>query len=101
MGGYTLDSTGEGNPILPSGKERMRLTLKGICIALQVRPELRDHLLLNDDLDKSKASPVTKAIVCCQALWFILECIGRVAQSLPVSLLEVSSLHFISINESL
>jgi len=68
----------------------MRLTLKGVSVALKVRPEIFEHLLVNDVLDKSKASPLAKAIVCCQALWFCLQCIGRLAESLPISLLEVS-----------
>ena len=91
MGGFTLDSTGSGNPILPRRKQRMRLTPKGITIALRVRPEIIDDLLVNDVLDKSKASPLAKAIICCQALWLCLQCIGRLAQSVPVSLLEVSA----------
>ncbi|KAL8687377.1 MAG: hypothetical protein Q9218_006431, partial [Villophora microphyllina] len=91
MGGFTLDSTGTGNPILPAERERMRLTLKGISVALKVRPEILETLLVDDVLDKSKASPLAKAIVCCQALWFCLQCIGRLAQSIPVSLLELNT----------
>ena len=90
MGGFTLDSTGVGHPILPPKTERMRLTPKGVLIALKVRPEILETLLMDDVLDKSKASPLAKAIVCCQALWFCVQCIARLAESLPLSLLEVS-----------
>ena len=90
MGGFALDSTGAGRPILPPDRERMQLTPKGVLIALKVKPEILESLLVNDVLDKSKASPLAKAIVCCQALWFCVQCIGRLAESLPLSLLEVS-----------
>ncbi|KAL8695800.1 MAG: hypothetical protein Q9201_007955, partial [Fulgogasparrea decipioides] len=39
--------------------------------------------------DKSKADPITKTIACVQAGWFIVQCISRVAQHLPLTLLEV------------
>ena len=42
--------------------------------------------------DKTKADPITKAIVCVQAVWFIVQCIARVAQHLPLTLLEIHTL---------
>ena len=39
--------------------------------------------------DKSKADPIAKVMVCVQAGWFIIQCIARVAQKLPLTLLEV------------
>jgi hypothetical protein len=39
--------------------------------------------------DKSKADYVAKVLVCCQAGWFLIQCIARLAQNLPVSLLEL------------
>ena len=42
--------------------------------------------------DKTKADPITKAIVCVQAAWFIVQCIARVAQHLPLTLLEIHTL---------
>lgn len=90
MGGFALDSTGVNNPILPPGKERMRLTLKGVAVALKLRPELLQDFPADAILDKSKASPLAKAIVCGQALWFCLQCLGRLISSAPLSLLEVS-----------
>jgi len=38
--------------------------------------------------DKTKADLITKLVVCVQAGWFIVQCIARVAQDLPLSLLE-------------
>ena len=39
MSGFALDSSGADNPILPPGKERMRLTLKEVAVALRLRPD--------------------------------------------------------------
>lgn len=39
--------------------------------------------------DKTKADLITKLLVCMQAGWFIIQCIARVAQHLPLSLLEI------------
>ena len=89
MGGFALDSSGSDNPILPPGKECMRLTLKGIAVALKLRPELLQDFPADTILDKSKASPLAKAIVCGQALWFCLQCLARLISSTPLSLLEV------------
>ena len=90
MGGFALDSSGTNNPILPSGHERVRLTLKGVSVALKLRPDLLQDLPADTILDKSKASPLAKAVVCFQAVWFCLQCLERIVQSAPISLLEVS-----------
>ena len=42
--------------------------------------------------DKTKADPITKVVVSIQAGWFIVQCIARVAQHLPLSLLEIHTL---------
>ena len=89
MGGFALDSSGTGNPILPSGYDQMRLTLKGVVVALRLRPELLQHFPVDTILDKSKASPLAKAIVYFQAAWFYVQCLERIFQSTPISLLEV------------
>lgn len=100
MGGFALDSSGANNPILPPGKERMRLTLKGVAVALRLRPELLQDFPADAILDKSKASPLAKSIVCGQALWFCLQCLGRLTSSAPLSLLEVSQFRMLPIGFS-
>ena len=40
MGGFALDSSGTEKPILPAEKERLLLTLKGVAVALKLRPGL-------------------------------------------------------------
>ncbi|KAK3688991.1 hypothetical protein B0T22DRAFT_490553 [Podospora appendiculata] len=44
-----------------------------------------------DLADKSKANGMAKALVCLQALWFCIQCLARVAQGLPLSLLELNT----------
>lgn len=39
--------------------------------------------------DKSKSNNIAKTFVCIQASWFLIQCLARVAQKLPLSLLEV------------
>ena len=89
MGGFALESSGTDKPVLPAEKEKMRLTLKGVAIALKLRPGLLQDFPADTILDKSKASPLAKVIVCGQTLWFCLQCLGRLIQSAPISLLEV------------
>ena len=89
MGGVRLDISDPGKPILPLKKKVFILTAKGVAVMLRVRPQLLQDISLTEILDKSKASPVTKALVCWQACWFCVQCLGRLLQSTPVSLLEV------------
>ncbi|KAF3041682.1 hypothetical protein E8E12_004327 [Didymella heteroderae] len=42
--------------------------------------------------DKSKADGLAKLLVLLQAGWMIIQCIGRVAQDLPVTLLEINTI---------
>lgn len=42
--------------------------------------------------DKSKADGLGKCIVCIQAAWFLVQCLARLAQRLPLTLLEVHTL---------
>ena len=89
MGGIRLDISGLSKPILPPGHEIVVLTPKGVAVMLKVRPELLQSVPVTEILDKSKASPIAKALVCWQAFWFCLQCFGRLLQSVPLSLLEV------------
>ncbi|KAL8996922.1 MAG: hypothetical protein Q9169_003681 [Polycauliona sp. 2 TL-2023] len=40
---------------------------------------------------KSKANGLAKALVCTQAMWFLTTCITRLAQRIPISLLELNT----------
>ena len=59
--------------------------------------ELARHKLLPEVTlelinDQSKSDILTKVLVCFQAGWMIIQCIARVHQSLPLTLLEVHTL---------
>ncbi|KAL9033990.1 MAG: hypothetical protein Q9180_005652 [Flavoplaca navasiana] len=58
------------------------------------------HLLHKDQMpslteeeikSKSKANGIAKAFVCAQALWFLTTCVTRLAQRIPISLLELNT----------
>lgn len=42
-------------------------------------------------LDKSNASGLAKSLVCLQSTWFCIQCLARLAQHLPLSLLEMNT----------
>ncbi|KAJ7050176.1 hypothetical protein C8F01DRAFT_1179662, partial [Mycena amicta] len=48
--------------------------------------------------DKSKGDPFSKGIAFLQGLWFVVQCIARTAQHLPLSELEVATLAFAVVN---
>lgn len=48
--------------------------------------------------DKSKSDGLGKSFVIIQCLWFLVQCIGRVAYGIPVTELEVTCLAFIACN---
>ncbi|KAE9392714.1 hypothetical protein BT96DRAFT_830269, partial [Gymnopus androsaceus JB14] len=90
MGGFVFDTTG-GEPFLPGSKVRTTLTPEGVAFLMRHSPELIPHLTKEQILDKSKADGLSKTLVCLQAGWFCLQCIARVAQRLPISLLELTT----------
>lgn len=91
MGGIVLQTRLD---FLPRKKDRMTLTASGVKYLIEHQPKLVPRLRQDDILDKSKASSFAKTIVCIQAAWFILQCVTRIATSLPISLLEVIPSNF-------
>ena len=86
MGGFELMSALSPRRNLPN--EYMgRVTPWGVVNLRQINllPEL-DLALIND---QSKSDLLTKVLVCLQTSWMIIQCIARVAQTLPLTLLEV------------
>lgn len=93
MGGFVLQTRRD---FLPGKKDRMTLTASGVRYLLEHQPEMVPHVQEDDILDKSKASAFAKTLVCIQAAWFILQCVTRIATSLPISLLEVIFASFLT-----
>ena len=96
MGGYALDiSTGSRPRIWPEQVDRLTLSPKSVLACLgSPDNELRGLLpfLSEDEIwDKSKANSLAKAIVCIQAVWFCAQVIGRLAERMPISLLELNT----------
>lgn len=80
-GGFAVDSSG----FMPYS--RLTFTPAGLVFLAKLG-------LLPDEpaeavADRSKADYVAKVLVCLQAGWFFVQCIGRVAQKLPLTILEL------------
>ncbi|KAL8760987.1 MAG: hypothetical protein Q9184_002857 [Pyrenodesmia sp. 2 TL-2023] len=90
MGGFTLASAGPS--ILPNGVAQATITPDGLRFLLQHEPDALPDITASQIRDKSKADGLKKMLVCTQALWFCVQCITRLSQSLPVSLLELNTI---------
>lgn len=45
--------------------------------------------------DKSKANLLAKALVCLQTGWFVVQCLGRLGQGLPIKTLELITISYV------
>lgn len=80
-GGFAVDST------TFSPHPRLTLTPSGLLVLakLGILPNENPDVIS----DKSKADYVAKVLVCIQAGWFLVQCIARLIQKLPLTLLEL------------
>ncbi|KAJ7700382.1 hypothetical protein B0H17DRAFT_890771, partial [Mycena rosella] len=53
---------------------------------------------LTNIIDKSKGDVFSKGVALAQALWFVIQCLARIHQHLPVTELEVATLAFAVVN---
>lgn len=53
------------------------------------------NLSEEDICDRSKADSFMKIIACVQTAWLLLQCLGRVAQRLPITTLELTTASFV------
>ncbi|PSR77132.1 hypothetical protein PHLCEN_2v8040 [Hermanssonia centrifuga] len=90
MGGFVFDASTEPK-FLPNSYTRAILTPAGLRVLLEHDPELIPDLSEAEIMDKSKADGLAKALLLFQALWFCTNCVSRLAQGLPLSLLEVTT----------
>jgi hypothetical protein len=82
MGGFVVD-------VSDIHKSHSMMTLRPLGI---VHLAERGHFIEMPEKaiqDKSKADLLAKTLVCLQVMWMIVQCIGRKAQGLPISLLEI------------
>jgi hypothetical protein len=90
MGGIAIDANASGKQFLPDNlNHRYFLPDKLIKDVFIHRPELLAGITSSQIRDKSKSSLIGKTITCLQAFWFVAQCISRLADGLPISLLEV------------
>ena len=91
-GGFAFDLShlSEDEQFLPKEcPQRLALTARGV--ALLVKCGILPDIAEADILDKSKANGLAKALVLVQALWLLVQVIGRLIAKLPVTLLEVNT----------
>ena len=96
MGGYAFDvSKDTKRRIWPRKVDRLTPSSIAVlgCLVSQDKDlrEVLPFLSEGDIWDKSKANGFAKAIVCIQALWFCTQCIARLGQGMPISLLELNT----------
>ncbi|KAL8826714.1 MAG: hypothetical protein Q9170_007301 [Blastenia crenularia] len=91
MGGFAISTGSNKEQFLPKDLTRAALTPDGLRFLLEHHPEALPDVTTEQIKDKSKADSLKKTLVCAQALWFCAQCITRLAQSLPVSLLELNT----------
>lgn len=70
----------------------VKLTAEGIQFLMKYDPDLIPDLPRIWIKDKSKSNSLGKALLIVQVVWFCMNCASRLAERLPLSLLEVSTL---------
>lgn len=90
MGGFAFDSDAgnSGQDFLP-GSPRLHFTSHAILHLAKLNK--LPNVSSADISDKSKADGLAKSLVCLQASWMLLQCIGRLAAKLPITLLEINT----------
>ena len=89
-GGFAFENVDDKVQYLPNGCERLTLTARGVAFLASCGH--LPNVSKAEIADKSKANDVAKALVIIQASWMLLQVIGRLLASLPVTLLEVNTI---------
>ncbi|KAJ4480301.1 hypothetical protein C8R41DRAFT_771513 [Lentinula lateritia] len=91
MGGFVFDTQTED--FLPASYRNGRavITPEGIQFLLRNQPDLFPDLSIEEISDRSKANGLLKSVVVVQVTFFLVNCIARKIQRLPVTLLEVTT----------
>ncbi|KAH7085226.1 hypothetical protein BKA63DRAFT_499223 [Paraphoma chrysanthemicola] len=91
MGGYAFDMSAVPINFAPKQVRALTLRTEGLEILAAGDPDVIPDISEEEILDKSKADGFSKILVCIQALWFLLQCVGRLATHYPISLLELNT----------
>jgi hypothetical protein len=87
MGGFTINPP-NSTKSFPVNSEQLLWLLKRGCVEMP-------SISLQELKDKSKADSLLKCIAIFQALWFVIQCIGRSCQSLPTTTLEITTVSYV------
>jgi hypothetical protein len=92
MGGFVVEINDPAAPFLRNKPTPFRVSLTAQAIRLLSQCGHLPDIYKEFIADKSKADSLAKLLVCVQAVWCLLQFIGRLASHLPVTLLEVNTL---------
>ncbi|MCJ1455918.1 hypothetical protein MMC28_006275 [Mycoblastus sanguinarius] len=92
MGGFAMDCSGSDDAFLTDDRTRAAITPEGLRFVLDHEPDLLPDILEDQIRDKSKADGLKKTLVCVQAVWFCASCVTRLANRMPISLLELNAM---------
>jgi hypothetical protein len=87
MGGFVICPPGSDKPFPVNGKQLLWLLKYGYVEV--------PSMSLEEIEDKSKADSLLKSIAVLQAMWFLIQCVGRYAQKLPTTTLEITTLAYV------
>jgi hypothetical protein len=93
MGGIAIDFSKTSINIIPTHtkKTRLHLTTTGVAKIAEYEPALLNRLTRDWIEDRSKADDFAKVLVCLEAIWSLVQIIGRLATQHPISVLELST----------
>ncbi|KAL8818688.1 MAG: hypothetical protein Q9223_002725, partial [Gallowayella weberi] len=95
MGGLAMDipkDLPQSEIFLPPATDGFRfVTPNALRTIINASPDELLDLSVTEIESKSKANFLAKALTCSQALWFIAQCLTRLAQHIPISLLELNT----------
>ncbi|EKM56215.1 uncharacterized protein PHACADRAFT_257318 [Phanerochaete carnosa HHB-10118-sp] len=97
MGGFVLEvdtsliPAAAPAPQSSSYRTRFILTAQGVCFLMKHAPELVPDLSAISIRNRCQSDALTKALLVVQLLYFCISCALRLAQALPLSLLEIST----------
>ncbi|KLO08943.1 hypothetical protein SCHPADRAFT_908197 [Schizopora paradoxa] len=90
MGGYVFDVVAPADEA-DSKDERIRTTIKpaGVHFLMEHDPNLTSDFSPSSITARSKSNGLNKALLIVQLSWFCMSCVSRLAEHLPLTLLEV------------
>lgn len=91
MGGFAVDQRDAEELYFPKTLSRLTILPTGLRLLANVDVNLIPDISKEEISDKSKANGLAKSIVCVQAFWFCVQCITRLSQGLPITLLELNT----------